>query len=103
MIRAGPDGRVDHALLFGLELDGHARYLLGGVRKCLHPDSTTAARFRATVRTDLSDSDKSRIFSAAARPIRMQSGMPIPWYALPATCRPGICARRASSSAWRAG
>src|ERR1019366_6506568 len=51
----------------------------------------------------LSDSDKFRIFSAAARPIRMQSGMPIPWYALPATYRPGICARRASSSAWRAG
>src|ERR1035437_6571272 len=59
MIRAGPDGRVDHALLFGLELDGHARYLLGGVRSRLHPDVTTAARFRATVRTDLSDSDKS--------------------------------------------
>src|ERR1022692_3880374 len=28
---------------------------------------------------DLSESDKFRIFSAAARPMRMQSGMPIPW------------------------
>ena len=41
------------------------------------------------------------IFSAACFPVRMQSGMPMPSYAFPARCRPGIEASRSRSSAIR--
>src|ERR1019366_5951611 len=99
VIRTGPDGRVDHALLFGLEFDGHRGISLGTWNA-----STSIVQRRYGFGPAAAFGDyPARIFSAAARPMRMQSGMPMPWYALPATYRPGICARRASSSAWRAG
>src|ERR1019366_6460170 len=99
VIRTGPDGRVDHALLFGLEFDGHRGISLGTWNV-----STPIVQQRCGFGPAAAFWDyPARIFSAAPRPLRLQSGMPIPWYALPATYRPGICARRASSSAWRAG
>ena len=42
------------------------------------------------------------ILAATCLPMRMQSGMPIPVYPFPATCRPGIAATRASISFHRA-
>src|ERR1019366_7153461 len=99
VIRAGPVGRVDPALLFGLEFDGHR-----GISSGTWNASTPIVQQRCGFGPAAAFGDyPARIFSAAARPMRMQSGMPMPWSALPATYRPEICARRASSSAWRAG
>src|ERR1035441_8896698 len=59
-IRAGPDSRIDHALLFGLELDGHALYASTPMVQQRHDfEPAVAAVELRRARPILSDSDRS--------------------------------------------
>src|ERR1019366_3114281 len=58
-IRAGPDSRIDHALLLGLELDGHALYTSSSMVQQRHDFEPAAAAVRlCRAGAILSDSDK---------------------------------------------